>query len=118
MPQISRLNDAGTRLRASPSASRVQAKRARGGVVVTLGLIVAVLVLVSQRRELFPGLGTETRSATVVLLVVLGWALDGPSSRPRSSRPSGSSRRTETAPAVPRDESGPGYSRPISCSER
>jgi small conductance mechanosensitive channel len=44
-------------------------------VVVTLGLIVAVLVLFSQRRELFPGLGTETRIATVVLLVVLGWAL-------------------------------------------
>jgi small conductance mechanosensitive channel len=54
---------------------RAQAKRARGGVVVTLGLIVAVLILFSQRRELFPGLGTETRIATVVLLVVLGWAL-------------------------------------------
>jgi small-conductance mechanosensitive channel len=54
---------------------RAQAKRARGGVIITLALIVGVLVLFSQRRELFPGMGTEVRIATVVLLVVLGWAL-------------------------------------------
>jgi small conductance mechanosensitive channel len=54
---------------------RAQAKRARGGVVIVVALIVGVLVLFSQRRELFPGMGTEVRIATVVLLVVLGWAL-------------------------------------------
>lgn len=35
----------------------------------------AVLVAFNERRELFPGLGTETRIATVILLVILGWAL-------------------------------------------
>jgi hypothetical protein len=54
---------------------RAQAKRAGGGVIITLALIVGVLVLFSQRRELFPGMGTEVRIATVVLLVMLGWAL-------------------------------------------
>jgi small conductance mechanosensitive channel len=54
---------------------RGQAQRARGEVVVAIILIVAVLVLFSQRKTLFPGLGTEVRIATVVLLVVLGWRL-------------------------------------------
>jgi small conductance mechanosensitive channel len=54
---------------------RGQAQRARGEVVVAIILIVSVLVLFSQRKTLFPGLGTEVRIATVVLLVILGWRL-------------------------------------------
>jgi small conductance mechanosensitive channel len=38
-------------------------------------LIAAVLVVFNRRRDLFPGLGTQVRIATVVALVVLGWAL-------------------------------------------
>jgi small-conductance mechanosensitive channel len=44
-------------------------------VVVVVALIATVLVLFSRRRDLFPGLGTQVRIATVVALVVLGWAL-------------------------------------------
>src|SRR5687767_1743538 len=54
---------------------RAQAKRARGGVVVLVAAIAAVLILFSQRRNLFPGLGTEVRVATVAALVILGWGL-------------------------------------------
>ena len=54
---------------------RTKVGRARGGVVVLLIAIVAVLIGFSQRAELFPGYGTEVRIATVGLLVVLGWAL-------------------------------------------
>jgi small conductance mechanosensitive channel len=51
------------------------AQRARGQVVVIGVLIAAVLVVFNRRRDLFPGLGTQVRIATVVALVVLGWAL-------------------------------------------
>jgi small conductance mechanosensitive channel len=54
---------------------RAQAKRARGGIVISTALIVAVMILFNKRRDLFPGSGTEARAITVVLLVVLGWAL-------------------------------------------
>jgi small conductance mechanosensitive channel len=54
---------------------RAQAQRARGGIVVLVALIVGVLVLFSRRDDLFPGLGTEVRIATVAALVILGWAL-------------------------------------------
>jgi small conductance mechanosensitive channel len=54
---------------------RAQAQRARGGVVVILVLIAAVLVVFNQRGELFPGAGTEVRIATVAALVILGWTL-------------------------------------------
>jgi small conductance mechanosensitive channel len=54
---------------------RQQVKRARGGVVLTMGLIIGVMILFSQRHELFPGLGTPVRVATVAALVILGWAL-------------------------------------------
>jgi small conductance mechanosensitive channel len=52
-----------------------KAQRARGGVVVLVLLIAGVLVLFSRRQDLFPGLGTEVRIATVAALVILGWAL-------------------------------------------
>jgi small conductance mechanosensitive channel len=54
---------------------RAQAHRARGGAFILVALIAGVLVLFSRRRDLFPGFGTEVRIATVVALVVLGWAL-------------------------------------------
>jgi small-conductance mechanosensitive channel len=54
---------------------RRSAQRARGQFVVIGLLIAAILVVFNHRRELFPGLGTEVRVATVVSLVVLGWAL-------------------------------------------
>lgn len=54
---------------------RGRAQRARGGFVVVLLLIAGVLFLFSRRRDLFPGLGTEVRIATVGSLVILGWAL-------------------------------------------
>lgn len=54
---------------------RSKVGKARGGVVVLLAAIAAVLVGFSQRQDLFPGYATEARIATVGLLVVLGWAL-------------------------------------------
>jgi small conductance mechanosensitive channel len=54
---------------------RARAQRARGSALVLVALIALVLIVFSRRRDLFPGLGTEVRVATVVLLVVLGWTL-------------------------------------------
>lgn len=54
---------------------RAKAQRARGGVVVLLLAITGVLILFAKRNDLFPGMSTEVRIATVGLLVVLGWAL-------------------------------------------
>jgi len=52
-----------------------QAQRARGGIVVVLALIVAVLVVFAHQSELFPGLRDPVRIATVAMLVILSWAL-------------------------------------------
>lgn len=54
---------------------RREAHRAQRVTVVAIAAIAAVLFLFSERKELFPGYGTEVRIATVVLLVVLGWSL-------------------------------------------
>lgn len=54
---------------------RAQAQRARGGVVIVLGLIAGVLIVFAHRQTLFPGLATPVRIATVAILVVLGWGL-------------------------------------------
>ncbi len=54
---------------------RAQARRGKGGALIALALIGVVLVAFSKRKDLFPGYGTEVRVATVVLLVLLGWAL-------------------------------------------
>ena len=51
------------------------ARRARGEFVLLAALIIGVFVLFSQRRELFPGYGTQVRVATVVLLIIFGWGL-------------------------------------------
>jgi small conductance mechanosensitive channel len=51
------------------------ARRGRGGALVVLALIAAVLFVFSERKTLFPGYGPEIRVATVVLLILLGWAL-------------------------------------------
>ena len=49
--------------------------RARRDAAILLPAIVAMLVLNDQRRELFPGFTKEFRMITVVVLVILGWAL-------------------------------------------
>jgi small conductance mechanosensitive channel len=54
---------------------RARAQRARGAVVLTAALIAAMLLLFSRREDLFPGLDTEVRIATVAVLVILGWTL-------------------------------------------
>jgi small conductance mechanosensitive channel len=54
---------------------RAAARRGKGGALISLALIAAVLVGFSERKTLFPGLGLEVKIATVVLLVILGWAL-------------------------------------------
>jgi small conductance mechanosensitive channel len=54
---------------------RGQAKRAKGGVVLVALAIIAVLIVFSRRRDLFPGYGTEVRIGTVIALVILGTAL-------------------------------------------
>jgi small-conductance mechanosensitive channel len=51
------------------------ARRGKGGALVALALIAAVLIGFSERKTLFPGYGLEARIATVALLVLLGWAL-------------------------------------------
>jgi small conductance mechanosensitive channel len=54
---------------------RAKAQRARGGFVLIGLLIAAVLFAFDHRQELFPGLNTEVRVATVAVLVILGWGL-------------------------------------------
>lgn len=54
--------------------NRQEAKRARGGALISLALIGAVVFLYSNRKDLFPGYGPEVRIATVVALIVLGLA--------------------------------------------
>jgi small conductance mechanosensitive channel len=51
------------------------ARRSKGGALVFLALIAAVLVGFAERKTLFPGYGLEVRIATVVLLVLFGWGL-------------------------------------------
>jgi small conductance mechanosensitive channel len=51
------------------------ARRGKGGALITLVLIGAVLFCFSERKTLFPGYGLEVRIATVILLVFMGWAL-------------------------------------------
>jgi small-conductance mechanosensitive channel len=52
-----------------------RARRSKRGALYALVLIAGVLVAFSERKTLFPGHGLEVRIATVVLLVLLGWAL-------------------------------------------
>jgi small conductance mechanosensitive channel len=51
------------------------ARRGRGGAAIAAALIAGVLVIFAERKTLFPGYGPEVRVATVVLLILLGWAL-------------------------------------------
>jgi small conductance mechanosensitive channel len=51
------------------------ARRSKGGALLSLALIAAVLFCFTERKTLFPGYGLEVRIATVGLLVLLGWAL-------------------------------------------
>jgi small conductance mechanosensitive channel len=52
-----------------------QARRSKRGALYAVALIAGVLFAFSERKTLFPGYGPEVRIATVVLLVLLGWAL-------------------------------------------
>ena len=56
---------------------RAAARRGRGGALIALALIAAVLIAFSERKTLFPGYGPEVRVVTVILLVLLGWVLAG-----------------------------------------
>jgi small-conductance mechanosensitive channel len=60
---------------ASGRPGRRSALRAQGQVAAFAAAIAGVLVLFSQRQELFPGYGTQARIATVAALVLLGWGL-------------------------------------------
>ncbi len=51
------------------------AHRAQGQFVLFAALIAGVMVLFSQRQELFPGYTAHARYATVAALVFLGWGL-------------------------------------------
>jgi small conductance mechanosensitive channel len=51
------------------------ARRARRGLVVLLPLLAGVLVVYDQRAAIAPGFERYVRYATVIALVVLGWAL-------------------------------------------
>jgi small conductance mechanosensitive channel len=53
----------------------VAARRSKGGALVIVALIAAVLFAFTERKTVFPGYGPEVRVATVVLLVLLGWGL-------------------------------------------
>ena len=63
--------EAGLGSEVDPAAAR----RGKGGALVAVLLLAAVLVGFSERKTLFPGHGLEVRIATVILLVLLGWAL-------------------------------------------
>src|SRR3954451_819976 len=52
---------------------RQERKRALGQLLLFAVLTAGVLVLFSRRQELFPGLGTQVRAATVVALILFGW---------------------------------------------
>jgi small conductance mechanosensitive channel len=54
---------------------QASARRGRGAALVAAALIAVVLVLFNERKSLFPGHGQEVRIATVILLILLGWAL-------------------------------------------
>lgn len=54
---------------------RADARRGRGEALIAAILIAGVLVAFGDRKQLFPGYGTEVRIVTVVLLVILGWRL-------------------------------------------
>jgi small-conductance mechanosensitive channel len=51
------------------------ARRGRIEALIFLVLIAGVLIAFSQRKSLFPGHGPAVRVVSVVLLVLLGWAL-------------------------------------------
>jgi small-conductance mechanosensitive channel len=54
---------------------RREARRARGWALVLVVLIAATLVVFSHRADLFPGMVKTVRIITVVVLMILGWAL-------------------------------------------
>ncbi|MGH2980793.1 MAG: mechanosensitive ion channel domain-containing protein [Solirubrobacterales bacterium] len=51
------------------------AAREKGKLVILAALIAGVMVVFGNRHELFPGAGMYVRYATVVALVILGWAM-------------------------------------------
>jgi small-conductance mechanosensitive channel len=63
-----------TLVRELGSTARARARRARREVLLMLPILVGVLVAYNYRRELF-GLDLPVRIATVIALVILGWAL-------------------------------------------
>jgi small conductance mechanosensitive channel len=54
---------------------RRKVQRAQLGVLLGAALLAAVLVVFSQRGQLFPGYGTLARIATVALIAIVGWGL-------------------------------------------
>lgn len=54
---------------------RARVQRARGQLVVLGAVLAGILFVFSNRNQLFPGAGQAIRIATVVGLVIVGWAL-------------------------------------------
>lgn len=54
---------------------RAQVRRALGQAVVFALLLIGLLVIFSQRKDLFPDAGKEIRYITAALLMVFGWGL-------------------------------------------
>jgi small-conductance mechanosensitive channel len=66
---------AGERAGRARAEALAAAGRARRGLVVLLPALVAVLVVYDQRAQIAPGFERYVRYATVVALILLGWAL-------------------------------------------
>lgn len=54
---------------------RSRAHRARGLSLVLIALVAATLFAFARRADLFPGLEREVRAGTVVVLILLSWAV-------------------------------------------
>jgi len=65
----------GPRAARALAEARAAAGRARKQVLVIVLLLIAVLVVYDQRSEIAPGFQRYVRYATVIALVILGWAL-------------------------------------------
>jgi small conductance mechanosensitive channel len=71
---MARTTSRGRAARARAEAWRATARRARGEALLLGSLLAGVLVVYSHRHQIAPGFERYIRYATVVALLVLGWA--------------------------------------------